>query len=325
MTWLHKGALRARKWAGKRDADGHRHYQISFLVEGNPTDGPANAMQTPGLPLPGSFWYFRDDIDVWAFCLPALDVTPLKTKGPNRFFEVGMTFTTKNEATGQRCSDVTVEDPLLELPKVSGGSVFYNEEITKDRFGLPISSSSFEQIRGPQVEFPVGYDTVKIEQNVAILNLPFLSAMRNTVNLYAIWGYGYRQVRLANVSWEKKYYGTCYYYYTRTLEFELNYRGFDRLILDEGTKVLNGHWDVTTGNWVLDDIGLLSPDPSNPNHFMKAIDRQGNPMKVILNGLGMPADVVVGTGGGEVTSPGHIPVAYYPDADYYLLGIPTIL
>lgn len=321
-TWIQGGP---RKWAMNRDAEGHRFYKIIFLIGCDSGDGPANAIQTPGLPLPGSYWDFDDDIDVWAFCLPTANVTPLQENEPNNWFNVEFNYTTKSEVSTQRCSETAIEDPLLELPKVSGGYVKYSEEITRDRWGLPVISSSFEQIRGPQVEFPTSYESVKVEQNIPVLALNFHSLFRNTVNAYPIWDFGYRQVRLANMSWEKKYYGSCYYYYTRTLEFELNPAGFDRNILDEGSKVLNGHWDVTSGAWVLDNVGILTPNPFNPSHFMKAIDRQGNPMRLILNGAGLPADVTVGTGGGETTSPGNIPVSYYNDADYFLLGLPIDL
>jgi hypothetical protein len=45
-----------RRWQLVRDADGHRTYKLTTLVGSDTWDGPARVMNTPGLPLPGSFW-----------------------------------------------------------------------------------------------------------------------------------------------------------------------------------------------------------------------------------------------------------------------------
>lgn len=101
--------------------------------------------------------------------------------------------------------------------------------------------------------------------------------------------------------------------------------GFDRDILDEGTKVLNGHWDAATGGWVLDNINGVAPDPENPAHFVRFQDRNGNTARVILNGAGLPAEVSIGTGSATPTTIGSIYVEKYDEANFLLLGIPTVL
>ena len=57
------------------------------------------------------------------------------------------------------------------------------------------------------------------------------------------------------------------------------YETWDRYVADEGTKVLNGHWGLPgtpiAGRWVLDDINGSAPDPTNPNHFKRFVDRNG--------------------------------------------------
>lgn len=295
--------LGPRTWEGSRDSDGHRTYNLVYRIETDDVGyGPAYALLTPGLPRPGSWWIVGKDRDLWAWCRWDVTMKPVLTDGsPGVFWDLGFTFSTKppeNQGKGGKpsyCKDFQVEDPLLEPYKISGGTKNDKEEAQIDRFGMPILTSSWEQIRGPQVEFDKHHSQVRIEFNVAVLNDQLCDSMVDAVNAYPLWGYPPRTVRLATFDWEKKYYGNCFPYYTRKFEFERNIKGFDRNIMDEGTKVLNGHWDTTTGAWVLDNIGGGPPNPNNPLHFRKAIDRQGNPTKIILNGRGLPASALTGS------------------------------
>lgn len=275
-----------RQWSMSRDEEGHRTYKIIHLVIADRTDGPANVLQTPGLPLPGSMWAFDDDFDPWAFCLPNMDIRPLEPPNrPSRYWEVEQTFSTKPT---KRCQDETVENPLLEPPKISGGFNKYTEEATHDRFGKKIVNSAHEMIRGPQNEWDANRDTIKITQNVpTIIQAAVLpTLMIDTVNAFPIWGYYPRCVKLSNRTWEQLYHGNCFLYYTRTLEFDTNPNTFDRDLLDEGTKALSGRW---AGNeWVDINIGGLPPDPKNPAHFIRFQDRNANNCRVILDGNGRP-------------------------------------
>jgi len=263
-----------------------------------------------------------------------------------------------------------------------------------------IKSSSHEQIRGRQVEFDNNKPSVTIRQNVAALGLSTFSQMVDTVNSVPMWGLGTRRIKLSNAPWERKYYGRCHVYYTRTFEFDIDYKTFDRDAVDEGTKVLHGHWGGVSGTgltvsitvnanggistativnpgsgyprsttvqlsiddslsgsgqgsggvlqaktnssgvvtsvlvvnvgtaysagtvatasnvmWVLDDINGDSPDPENPQHFDRYKDRNGENTRAILDGAGCP-----------VASPSFaakIPIEYYPESNFFTLGIPV--
>jgi len=64
------------EWEGSRDAEGHREYTVSYLVEcDNRFDGPATALEAPGLPVPGSFYILGNDSDIAAFCRQDVDIT----------------------------------------------------------------------------------------------------------------------------------------------------------------------------------------------------------------------------------------------------------
>lgn len=294
------------KWEMSRDSEGHREYRVTHKVLANPKDGPANVLQCPGLPVPGSFWSFDNDSDLWATCRWDAKVTPVITDEPNMVWEVEQTFSSKAPDT-KNCKTTQVEDPLLEPPKVSGSFVKYTEEAVLDRFGNFITNSAFEQMRGSQVEFDRNRPTIKIEQNVptAYLAYQLPSQMVDTVNNDTLWGFPRRTIKLSSASWERKFQGECSVYYTRTLEFDINIHtdqitgeqssGWDKELADIGHKVLCGHWSDAKDAWILDEpfTGAGSPDPQNPRHFIKFKDREGQPGEVVLDGAGKPAGVVV--------------------------------
>jgi hypothetical protein len=132
-------------------------------------------------------------------------------------------------------------------------------------------------------------------------------------------------VKLSTVSWERKLYGKCNYYYTWSLEFDINFETHDKSLLDEGTKAL-GHWDPTTKEWVttgdLSDSAVgtgtegdvLEPDPTRFNHYK---DKNGENARCILDGYGVPVT--------SVEDAGIVLVKKYGEEDLLLLGIPTTL
>jgi hypothetical protein len=318
-------------WSMSKDAEGYRTYTIVHKVEADTTDGPFNVSNTPGLPTAGDFWVVDNDVDLDAVCTPEAQITPYQAdedSGPHRWWTVTNTFTTR---PASRCyqgygtgTGNIADNPLLEPDRISGGFVKFVEEAAYDRFGTRLTNSAHEQLRGPQVEFDASRPTVVIEQNVADLEWAVLTSFIDQVNESTMWGYAARCIKYSNATWEKKWTGDCTVYYVRRLEFEINPNTFDRDVTDEGTKVLNGYWDVATGAWTLRNIGNpgVVPDASNPAHFIRLTDVNGNPIRGILNGRGLPAGDAVGT----ADDPGSIHVEKYSEADLLSqFGLPTVI
>ena len=325
-----------------RDDEGYREYSVVWLVKSDLVDGPANVMQTANLPQIGDQWNFGVEVDIWAFCYPTLEVTIHQEKegDPVRWWRVKQKFSTKFR---KRCATAEVADPLNEPQKISGSFVKHNRERMRDRFGDYIYSSSFEQIRGPQVEFEDVSPTVKIEQNVALLELGLFSGMVNTVNDSTLWGLPSRAIKLGNATWARLLYGQCNYYYTRTFDFEVGpyvpefgQNTFDRRILDEGTKALRGHWHKNAaelaaantnqiaagvgpavGEWVLDKVDGQYPNYLNPQHYNRYKDRNEENTRAILNGFGQPLPFGA--------SPAFEDVEFAEESNFLLLQIPTTL
>lgn len=341
--------LGLRKWSLDRDRDGNREYTALYLVGCPSTTGPVGALEAPGLPLPGDQWTEGGGSDPWAFCKLDAKVTPYpgaNTDGPNIFFEVEVKFSSKGD--DKKCKDEQLDDPLLIPDRISGGFTKYQEEATYDRFGAPITTSANEQYRGPQVEFDRSRPTIKIEQNRALLQLNTWSQMVETLNDAPLWGLPARCIKLSNASWERKFYGRCYLYYTRTFEFEVNVRidtettsptfgqlvsGFDRDLLDEGTQCLRGDWnrDSTSSNygkWEVDFYksgSTVLPVPHVPaiaSDYAQFRDWSGNTGKCILDGAGLPANP---NDAGGTIQPSFNHVEYYQQSNFLILGVPTDL
>lgn len=340
-----------------RDSEGYREYKATYRFKTSDTlDGPQKVLEyietnglgmtgtAEALPVPGEPWKVGNDLDSWVWCKWDINIKPVLTQEKNKFWDAEFTFTNKPD---NRCQDYKIENPLLEPQKISGGFNKFTEEAYYDRFGQEILNSAYEQMRGPQVEFDRNRPTVKIEQNVSNLELDLITAYMDCVNAYPLWGFPARTIKLSACNWERKFYGSCSLYYTRSFEFEINhvlrpsttgtgtatslaytYENWDREVIDEGSKVLNGYWG-RKGNWVTRKINGDSPNPKNPQHFIRFQDRQGNNTRVILNGAGLPSGVITGsfpgtaTVGGNEQPIGKKLIQKYHEVNFLLLGIPT--
>jgi hypothetical protein len=245
------------------DSQGTIDYHITVLVKSDTTDGPNNVLACPGLPIFGSWWINSNDVDLWAWCRWDRTVKPVVTQEPNKFWEVGLLFSSKlPEMEDRPYKDSPVQDPTNEPAKVqgalSGSFVNYQEEFVYDIYGNPLVNSAWEQLRGPQVQFDRSRPKVTIEMNVQQLQLDVLAQSVDTVNANPLWGLPPRTIKLTTADWERKFVGQGDYYYTWKLHFDINYSTWDKLLLDEGTKVLNGKWDPKGDNWILLNIGAIN-------------------------------------------------------------------
>lgn len=316
------GMLGFYTWSGSRDKDGFREYKVSFKVLVDATagvpSGPATALATPGLYLPGSPYAVGDDFDIDAICQWTADMKPM-VEERTPYFIVEQIFSTRpNEKCINRIGTGTgtgnpANDPLSEPPRLSGSFVKYTEEKTKGKDGNFFKNSAHERIRGPLVEFDSNRLTINVTINESTLDLVGKTAIIDTVNSVPIWDFNERTLKLSNIVWQQKFSNDCTCYYETTYGFEMSPDGFDRIALDEGTKALHGEWNKTTGVWTLKNINGGAPNPNNPTHFIRITDFFDNPMRCILNGAGVPATTISGSG---VGLEGSIDIIYYPETDH---------
>lgn len=307
-------------WSMTRDSEGFRDYEVIHRVRTTAvTDGPATVMNTPGLPRPGlSFWNFGNDIDGWAYCRPDMRVTVFQPKKGEASTEwlVKQIFSNRPQ---NRCQDTSIEDPLLEPPKVSGGFAKYTEEIrttyaslgdaTTDEDQIALKTSSHEPL---PVTLPLGKPTVRIELNTGYLQLGTFSNMVNTVNDRNLWGLSKRKIRLTDVTWERKQYGACNFYYTRIFDFEVDFATVDRTYPDYGSLALKGAWDQVGGendcdNPVWTDGAL---DPTNFANFEPFTSCKGARVKTFLS---------LGKAVFSEAAAGEIDVIYHAESNFLTL------
>jgi len=314
------------------DESGFRTYKATYRVRSDYNDGPGVVSQTPGLPVPGSVWSFGTDYDPYVWCRFNTSITPVIEGEKNRDWICVFTFSNKiggaSDAGNRRCNDTPTGDPLFEPQKVSGSFVKYTEEATFDMYGQPIQTSAYEPIRGPQVEFDKNRPQITIEQNVLDLQLALCASMVDTVNDSPLWGLDSRCIKLSEFSWDRKFQGSCYVYYTRKFAFDVRYETFDRYVLDEGNMVKRGRWDkdpasLTYKNYVLAP-GLGSSGAIFQGDIIRYKDWNGENASVILDGHGRPWDPDNSTTGTGDDTPGQIFIQKYSATNFLLLGIPLV-
>lgn len=275
-------------WSLDRDEEGHRTYKIKHLVRVDVGEGPATALLAPGLPTIGSYWTYGNETDSWAFCTPGAKVAIYKTEDePVHCYTVEQVFTTQPTS---RCQDASIDNPLAEPVTISGGFIHEKEEASYDRNNVLAQSSSHEPLRGPLLQFANSFPTVQISQNVLALGIENFTSLLHKVNASTLWGMPKRCIKFSDVTWSRKVYGRCCFYYTRNLVFDININTFDPIIPDEGTRVLRGWWDLdptspTYKTYIIDG----DADPDNPQDFIVFQDINGNPCRTPLDGQGRPA------------------------------------
>lgn len=303
------------------DQDGQRTYNLTQLVQVPADDyGPFTALHINGLPVVGSNWNFGLEQDPWAFCKPVRKIKKIESNEAGVLYSITSTYST---IPSERCQDESIENPLDEPDRVSGGFTQGTTEGKEDKDGKPIQSSSHEYFSGQANEWDEARPTVRISKNVATLPLSTFTPMVNTVNDAVLWGLPKRCIKLSNVSWTRNVYGVCNYYYTIEYEFEINYETFDRTFIDEGTRTLpfklkpDGSRQYVDPNKVAANNNPKNlPNKRRVDIFQKNVDANGNLERVQLDGQGrgIAAD-------DDYTNIG--PFEFYRESNFLTLGIPT--
>lgn len=297
---------------GTRSAeDGHRDYSIKFLVHSDDKlDGPQAVTFTPGLPFIGQPWSFGNDFDGGAFCTPFVGVEPIQGgQDPVTTWAVEYRFTSRPLT---QCSHFTFDSPLMEPDRVSGSFAERSIKATKDRNGNVIKNIAFETV---EIDEDKSFPTVRIEQNDSQLRLSTFANMVNGVNQFPLWGLPKRTIKLANVTWERKAYSACFFFYKRVLEFHIDFRTWDRDdVPHTGTKALRGSWEYLPDSETYRWFKSKNAEVNNPQDYVVFKDQHGNATEVFL-------DPVLGT-------PSEEPVFFdtlelRPEYNFLELGIPT--
>ncbi len=293
------------RWSGIRSEEGHRDYEVTIRVEAATNEGPQTVTLASGLPTIGSAWTYGTDNDAWAFCTPFLKIDPVLEEENNKHWDLGYKFTTRPMF---RCATTTIDNPLSEPDRISGSFVNSTKKINRDIRGQIIKTTGHETI---EVEVDSNKPTVIISQNVLSLGLGTFSPLVDTVNNSTLWGLSSRKIKLSNVSWERKLYGVCNYYYTRTFEFDIDENTFDKKdIPNHGNKVIRGKWS-STGRW--NRVG--NPSSSNARDFIQFKDKHGENATTYLTRNGFPSSREIFL----------TPRKVYKESNFLTLGIPSSL
>ena len=282
-------------WSLETDEEGHRDYTLVWQVQTTgPTYGPDHALFAPGMPLPGASLNAGATVDPWAF-YQRKGSARLKSRSSRK--DVWLATTVFSTRPVRRCQNNTIADPLLEPHRVRGGADAFTREATEDKDGKSLLYSSGERMRGPALQIEDGYPTIELEQNVAWINIPFLTQYRYAVNNGTWWGMAARTIRCQTFTWERILYGTCYYYFRVTTRFQLNEKTWDLRILDEG-----------------DMVKIAGTSPAK---FRRAKDEFEENVRVLLDGSGNALDP-----GAE---PVYLDKRVRAERDFGVVGWPVVI
>ena len=299
-------------WGLTQDKEGHRNYDVKFLIDmGETTDkGPFDVVDTAptGVPLTGNVWDLGLVPDIWAYCTPELDVQPLYQKERCRYWTLGRKFTT---VPGKRCNTNTIANPLDEPAKVSGSFVKYRLIATKDKDGKVIQALSHEELK---IQVDDNRPSVNIAINYATLPLGIIAENIDRVNSGDMWGLPPRCVKFTNCTWSRQLFGTCGFYYTLGFSFDIRKETFDQEELSRGLKCLPFTWDRKGGQAVFTPKSTSGTGKDNPTAFVAYQDANDN-FGVCFhdeNGNAVTAD----------DQKAFVKPQYYKEADFLALGIP---
>lgn len=287
-------------WRARRDREGYRTYDIDWLVQVDDVynDGPQVASGATGLPLVGSSWVVGNEADPGCVCTPESEVSTFNSDPePQEFYTVTQQFTNKPRKDDEQ----QVDNPLLQPAEVSGSFISYQFEAFQDKDGNGLLSSSHERFVGPAVERDGSRPQVVVNVNVATLPLGTYAQAINTVNITGMWGLSARMVKFSEFTWRKVFHGPDFatFYYEITMTFDINFQTFDRIILDEGTRVLKPGGTA-----------------SNPKDYIPyTVD--GQPAPVLLNGSGAAIT--------NVASAFYYQKRLYTETNLLLLPVPPTL
>lgn len=264
-----------------RDEEGHRNYEVTFQVRtrwtsGTTHDGPAYILNNWPLFAVGSpyvltsLWPESTESDLWAFCTPEMAIKPhpdTKEGDPCQDWLITQHWSTKQS---WRCQTNPIENPLLEPYEMRGGFSHEQIETRFDKDGNPLVMPNWQPIQGPMAEVKYSFPNISFAFNSATLPLSTYVNLINKVNDSVLWDLPARTIRFIDANWERKVYGSCFYYFRTTYFFEFNTDTFDKEIPAFGTMVRK-----TGGNHL------------NPTHFIPYKTQDEN-AGVMLNQFGDP-------------------------------------
>jgi len=292
-------------WDWDTDDDGHTTYNTRWRVVATSADiGPDTIRTAANLPLPGTpFSSIVAGGNPFAYCLHKCSGRIKEEDKHRAVWDVSLPFTTKGT---KRCTNTQVGNPLLEPWKISGGGNKWIRAAQKDKDGNPICNSAKQRFRGEIVQIDETRPTYRIAGNVAWISVPVLNSVRNAVNSVAFWGCAIRTLKIAELTWEQRWYGSCAWYFGVNISIEYNEDTWDLVPLDEGDLIL---------------------DPDDSTKWMVPKDsREQTLHRVLLDGeggIGDPTNPVYCDGGGSPARPG--PFRVRKEVSFATVGFPASL
>ena len=253
---------------------GHRTYQSTFRVfTDSVSDGASTVMIYSGLPQLGDPYLWGNSFDYGAR-MNSLPVVRLEREDQSarKIWIATCTYTTQ----GRQLEEQPPDDPLSHPWGVSGDADEWSEEAETDVNGKPLINSSFQQLRGKQVERFRSRRKLTLSKNFPIINQLWIDHYEESTNRssVSILGMVYppKHLYMRRITFTREWYAYNTPYFPHTFQIDVHKNGINRKIVDKGTMQLRDN-----GN------------PFDPGDMVPILNLQTkDQMERYLNGAGGP-------------------------------------
>lgn len=273
-------SVTAIKAKGGVSAAGDRVWTVVYRVLTNDrNDGPLTVLSSTSLPSFLSQYEYGNEQDIGAY-RTSYEADLVSEKDSLKAWNVTCVFSSVSTTyVGVRAlvkpNSLWPDNPLLQVPEVSGDWLDMDEPVTVDKDGTPVVNSAKDRFDDLTKE--VGFPTLVITKNYADLNFLTLQTYMHAVNSQTFWGLPARYWKLSRAPWRVLFYGPGYPYFQISYEFRARYGSWDFEPLDAGWRKVSGNTKVlcTDGKGMpltrpaeLDGTGAQLPDTADETDFV---------------------------------------------------------
>ena len=212
-------------WTATGERNWTRYFQV---LTDSLSDGPVIVTTAAGIPTPNSLYVFGSESDGLAYAKSA-NAALLDSK-KRTLWLVTVEYTTAEESS---CSDISNDDPMAEPAVITVSGSDFQAIAIKDKDGNAVKNSAGDAFDPPVMKND-SHLTLRIEKNVATLDLNFLSDYANAVNTDTFFGLTARKWLARPANAQQVYRGDCDPYWKISMEFLSNFDQWDFSVLDQG-------------------------------------------------------------------------------------------
>jgi len=170
------------------------------------------------------------------------------------------------------------ENPLNHPLKITWGENRFETPLIQDIAGLPVVNSAGDYFDPPPM-IDDSRPTLRIVRNEPTYDPGYAALWKDSLNANPFFGYPPLTVKSSTPLGELEFNPVCGFYYVVTYQFEINLNGWQKLILDQGTRQIVGGVKAN----IVDDQGTQITAPAMLNGVGRKLATGGIPIPLVFN------------------------------------------